>query len=64
MVPWVPITADVNNDGYPDLFTAEMLPENDYRLKTTIRFDGDLTCGMQGIALQLHHQFTSQYFTN
>src|SRR4029079_8615389 len=31
--------ADINNDGYLDIFTSEMLPESDYRLKTTIRFD-------------------------
>jgi len=32
--------ADVNNDGYPDIFTTDMLPGNDYRLKTTSSFDG------------------------
>ena len=32
--------ADVNNDGYPDIFTTDMLPDNDYRLKTTSSFDG------------------------
>jgi hypothetical protein len=30
---------DVNNDGYPDLFTTDMLPSNEYRLKTTTSFD-------------------------
>lgn len=50
--------ADINNDGYPDIFTAEMLPENDYRLKTTIRFDGyDVQHARN--RLQLHHQFTA-----
>jgi hypothetical protein len=31
--------ADINNDGYPDLFTTDMLPVNDYRLKTMGAFD-------------------------
>jgi hypothetical protein len=30
---------DINNDGYPDIFTTDMLPDNDYRLKTTSSFD-------------------------
>ena len=32
--------ADVNNDGYPDIFTTDMLPDNDKRLKATASFDG------------------------
>ena len=31
--------ADINNDGYPDIFNTDMLPLNDYRLKTTGAFD-------------------------
>jgi enediyne biosynthesis protein E4 len=31
--------ADINNDGYPDIFTTDMLPDDDYRLKTTAGFD-------------------------
>jgi enediyne biosynthesis protein E4 len=30
---------DVNNDGYPDIFTTDMLPDEDYRLKTLGAFD-------------------------
>ncbi|WP_227990745.1 VCBS repeat-containing protein [Flavisolibacter ginsenosidimutans] len=31
--------SDVNNDGYPDIFTTDMLPGDDYRLKTLGAFD-------------------------
>jgi hypothetical protein len=31
--------ADVNNDGYSDIFTTDMLPLSDYRIKTTGAFD-------------------------
>jgi enediyne biosynthesis protein E4 len=31
--------ADVNNDGRPDIFTTDMLPSDDKRLKTTASFD-------------------------
>ncbi len=30
--------ADINNDGYPEIFTTEMLPGDDYRLKTNTLF--------------------------
>jgi len=31
--------ADVDNDGWPDIYTSDMLPEDDYRLKTTQAFE-------------------------
>lgn len=30
---------DINNDAYPEIFTTDMLPADDYRLKTTLSFD-------------------------
>ena len=30
---------DINNDGWLDVFTTDMLPEGDQRLKTTTKFE-------------------------
>ncbi len=51
--------SDVNNDGYPDLFTTDMLPPNDYRLKTLGAFDNiDLHM------IRLKTGFYNQYMKN
>ncbi len=31
---------DLNNDGWPEIYTTDMLPEDEYRLKTTTMFEG------------------------
>jgi hypothetical protein len=31
--------ADLNNDGYPEIFSTDMLPDEDYRLKTLSSFE-------------------------
>jgi len=31
--------SDINNDGYPDIFVTEMLPDDELRLKTTTSFE-------------------------
>ncbi len=32
--------ADLDNDGWPDVYTTDMLPENEHRLRTMAAFDG------------------------
>lgn len=32
--------ADVDNDGWPEIYTTDMLPEDDYRLKLTAMYEG------------------------
>jgi hypothetical protein len=50
--------ADINNDGLLDVFTTDMLPENDYRLKTTTRFD-EFDVYNAKLKSDFHHQFTT-----
>jgi len=49
--------ADINNDGFLDIFTTDMLPEDDYRLKTTTKFDEFDVYNAKLIG-DFHHQFT------
>lgn len=48
--------ADINNDGYPEIFSTDMLPEQDYRLKTISAFE---TYDVYQIRLKngYYHQF-------
>lgn len=51
--------ADINNDGKADIFTTDMLPEGDERLKTTTSFDNyDL------LTRKLSMDFFNQYMSN
>ncbi len=51
--------ADINNDGFPEIFTTEMLPSNDVRLKTEIMFEN-----YNIYALKLQRGFYHQYMQN
>lgn len=51
--------ADINNDGASDIFVTDMLPDNDYRLKTTSSFDFYNTYN-----LKLKKGFYHQYMQN
>lgn len=32
--------SDVDDDGWPDVYTTDMMPENEYRIKTTAMYEG------------------------
>ncbi len=48
--------SDVNNDGYPDIFTTDMLPGQDFRLKTLGAFD-NIDLHRQRIKTGLYYQY-------
>lgn len=39
--------ADINNDGYPEIFTTEMLPRDEKRLKTTTSFENHYVANLK-----------------
>jgi len=51
--------ADLNNDGYPEVFVTEMLPETDFRKKSTVSFEGFNT-----YYLKVQRDFGHQYMQN
>ena len=48
--------ADVNNDGWPDVYTTDMFPEDDERVKKTSAFDL-WEVYQQRVKNNFHHQF-------
>jgi enediyne biosynthesis protein E4 len=48
--------ADINNDGFPELFTTDMLPDDDFRLKTLGAFD-NIDFYNSKIKSGLYHQY-------
>ena len=47
--------ADLDNDGWPDVYTTDMLPEDEYRLKTNSQFEGSQSYQSR-VANGFHHQ--------
>jgi len=47
---------DLNNDGYPEIFTTDMLPGDDFRLKTLGSFD-NIDLYNNKVKLGFYHQF-------
>ena len=50
---------DLNNDGHPEIFVTDMLPADDYRLKTTSTFDN-----INLKKLKVESGFYNQYMHN
>jgi hypothetical protein len=53
--------ADVNNDGFPELFVTEMLPHDNARLKTVTTFE-DWNRYQYNLTNDYYHQFTRNMF--
>lgn len=51
--------ADINNDGYPEIFTTEMIPETDQLIKQKLQFEDYNT-----YQLKLRRDFYHQYMHN
>ncbi|MBQ0734406.1 VCBS repeat-containing protein [Aquimarina celericrescens] len=51
--------ADINNDGYPEIFVTDMLPEDDQRLKETSNFES-----YDVYRLKKSRDFYNQYMQN
>ncbi|MEO0471322.1 MAG: VCBS repeat-containing protein [Bacteroidota bacterium] len=49
--------ADINNDGYPEVFVTDMLPEGDARMKTKTTFE-DWNKYQANLKNGYYHQFT------
>ncbi|MBL7876033.1 MAG: VCBS repeat-containing protein, partial [Cyclobacteriaceae bacterium] len=49
--------ADINNDGWPDFFITEMLPQNNQRIKTVTTFE-NWDRYQNGVQNDYYHQFT------
>ena len=49
--------ADVNNDGWPDIYVADMLPDDEHRLKTTTSFETWLRLESE-LRNDFYYQFT------
>ena len=49
--------ADINNDGFPEIFVTEMLPEDEGRLKTKMTFE-NWDVYQKNLKNDYYHQFT------
>jgi hypothetical protein len=49
--------ADIDNDGWPDVYVTDMLPEDEYRLKTMSSFE-TWQQHQASVAKGFHHQYT------